>query len=63
MVCLSQIMTYIKTKTGKLFVPASLANNPLNPEFELLICLVPIEELVKYKVDLEYSIDENLMAR
>ncbi|CDW73246.1 UNKNOWN [Stylonychia lemnae] len=63
MVCLSQIMSYIKTKTGKIFVPASISNNPMNPEFEMLICLVPIEELVKYRIDMELSIDESLVAR
>lgn len=57
------IMTFIKAKTGQIFIPISIQNSPFNPEYEMLIIMSSIEKLDKFSLDREESLDETKLAK
>lgn len=62
-ISLSQIMTIIKTKTSRIFVPSVLQNSPVNPEHDFLVVMRSVDKLDKYFIDRGEDLDENLIAK
>lgn len=56
-------MTSIKLKTGKIFIPVSIQNNPLNPDTEMLILMRTTENSEILGIDVGNVRDENILAK
>ena len=63
LISLSQIITIIKTKTGQLFIPTVLQNNPMSPSTEMIIVMRSIEKLDKFAIDRDAVPDETRLAK
>ena len=56
-------MTFLKTKTDKIFVPTVIQNCPLNPNGEMMIIMRYTKRIEKYAIDLETARDETRLAK
>lgn len=56
-------MTSVKAKTGKIFIPVSIQNNPLNPDTEMLILMRTTENSEILGIEVGNVRDENILAK
>ena len=60
---LPKLMTFIKNKTNKIFVPTAIINSPSNPNAEMMLFMRPRELLDRYLIDLENTDNEDAVAK
>lgn len=60
---LNKLMTLIKAKTQKLFVPVSIQNNPVNPDTEMIILMRSTDNADVLGIDVSLVKDENILAK
>lgn len=60
---LPKLMTFLKSKTGKIFVPSSIVNSPANPNSELLLLLRPSDLVDRSLFEPDLGYDELAIAK
>lgn len=56
-------MTLIKGMNGKIFVPTSIYNSPLNPDQDMIVLMRSHEDVDRLGLDCKNMKDENVIAK